>query len=168
MAEAPPPSPIISEKAVVFRPKSTLNLQNIISDKSSNPDIKVKNENLVKLDNRKLSFEEVQRGIALFAEIRKDQVAEYSLLNRDFDLVENTIKLHLTNPVEEPLLASIKSDLIEFLKKNLKNEVAIEGILKKSTSKKVIYTNKEKFDHLAAKNPMLLELRDRLGLDTDY
>jgi hypothetical protein len=122
----------------------------------------------VVLNNRKLTLAEVQPMWKQFAETRKTQVAEYSLLQRDFDLVNNTIQLQLTNPVEEPLLAGIKADLAEFLKKQLNNEIFIEGVLLKTSSKKVIYTNKEKFDHLAGKNPILLELRERLGLDTDY
>lgn len=34
--------------------------------------------------------------------------------------------------------------------------------------KKVIYTNREKFDHLVEKNPKLKDLKERLGLDTDF
>ena len=34
--------------------------------------------------------------------------------------------------------------------------------------KKVYYTPREKFDYLVEKNPILKELKDRLGLDTDY
>ena len=42
------------------------------------------------------------------------------------------------------------------------------GVLELTSSKKVIYTNKEKFDHLAEKNPTLNDLKERLGLDTDF
>jgi len=35
-------------------------------------------------------------------------------------------------------------------------------------TKKIAYTNKEKFDHLAEKNPALRELKERLGLDADF
>ena len=103
-----------------------------------------------------------------YAGTRKTQVAEYSLLQREFEIEENIIKLQITNPVEETLLTSIKSDLLTFLKEKLQCELMLEGILLKTESKKMIYTNKEKFDHLAEKHPAILELKDRLGLDTDY
>ena len=35
-------------------------------------------------------------------------------------------------------------------------------------SKKIAYTNKEKFEHLAEKNPLLKELKEKLGLDPDF
>jgi len=42
------------------------------------------------------------------------------------------------------------------------------GDYKNTDTKKVIYTNREKFEHLAEKNPNLLELKERLGLDPDF
>jgi len=40
--------------------------------------------------------------------------------------------------------------------------------MKESDKKKIAYTNKEKFDLLAEKNPLLKELKERLGLDPDF
>ena len=40
--------------------------------------------------------------------------------------------------------------------------------MKEADTKKIAYTNKEKFDLLAEKNPMLKEMKERLGLDTDF
>jgi DNA polymerase III subunit gamma/tau len=37
----------------------------------------------------------------------------------------------------------------------------------KNASKR-IYTNKDKFNYLAEKNPNLIELKNKLGLDTDF
>jgi hypothetical protein len=145
-----------------------LNLQNILNDKGPLADAEEKKENGEKLTKRKLTREEVQAAWNLFAESRKNQVGEYNLLQRDFELTDNTIQLLLSNPVEEPLLDGIKAELVEFLRKSLNSEISIEGILLKSSSKKIIYTNKEKFDHLAEKNPLLIELKERLGLDMDY
>jgi hypothetical protein len=117
---------------------------------------------------RALTQVEVQLAWQKFAESRKTQVAEYNLLSHDYDLTGNVIKIHLTNPVEEPLLAGLKSDLVTFLKDQLNAPVVVEGELMQQQTKRIIYTNKEKFDHLAEKYPYLLELKDRLGLDTDY
>lgn len=121
-----------------------------------------------KFATKPLKLADVQEAWKQFAESRKTQVAEYGLLQRDFELIGNTIQLQLTNPVEEPLLAGIKTDLLYFLKAKLSSSLNVEGVIIKSASKRIIYTNKEKFDHLAEKNPMLHELKERLGLDTDY
>lgn len=163
-----PVAPLIKEKPASTRAKSTLNLQNILLDKSPAVDTKSKPEKEEKQNSKPLKLADVQVAWKQFAESRKTQVAEYGLLQRDWELVGNTIQLQLTNPVEEPLLVGIKTDLLTFLKEKLNSSLNVEGVIIKSASKKIIYTNKEKFDHLAEKNPILHELKDRLGLDTDY
>ena len=168
MFESPAINPVIQEKSPSTRTKSTLNLQNILAGKPDPLEAKPKPEYPEEIIKRELTLSEVQEAWKQFAELRRGQVAEYNLLLRDFVLEGHTIKLQLTNPVEEPLLAGIKTDLVSFLKNRLRSEVALEGVLLKTSTKKIIYTNKEKFDHLAEKNPALLELKERLGLDTDY
>lgn len=156
----------LPSKPVSTRAKSTLNLSQI--GKSQETSDKPKEEVVEKLAIRALTFDEVKAAWQKFAESRKSQVAEYNLLSHDFDLNGHVIKLHLANPVEEPLLAGIKSDLVAFLKEQMNAPVIVEGALMQHESKRIIYTNKEKFDHLAEKYPQLLELKERLGLDTDY
>jgi hypothetical protein len=71
--------------------------------------------------------------------------------------------------VQEMMLTNLRSDLTTFLRDRLKNQsINVVGELREAEERKVIYTNREKFDYLVARNPMLKELKDRLGLDTDY
>ncbi len=101
--------------------------------------------------------------------MRKEQLAEYHLLNRGFEIHANELVISITNPVEEPLLASIKIDLVMYLREKLGNSsIQVRGVLNEITPSKVAYTNKEKFDSLATKNPKLIELRNKFGLDPDY
>jgi hypothetical protein len=75
----------------------------------------------------------------------------------------------LLSPVHETMLNNIKSELSAFLREKLQNStISVMGELIGADEKKVIYTNREKFDYLAEKNPLLKELKDRLGLDTDF
>lgn len=163
VSEAPAPLP---KKPVSTRAKSTLNLSHI--GKTQDTGEKPKDEIVEQLTIRTLSVDEVKAAWQKFAESRKGQVAEYNLLSHDFDLNGHIIKLHLANPVEEPLLAGLKADLVAALKDQLNAPVVVEGELIQHETKRIIYTNKEKFDHLAEKYPQLLELKERLGLDTDY
>lgn len=115
------------------------------------------------------SIEELKQAWNEFAEQRKTQVGEYHLLRQEFDYQNNVITIHLSNQVEEPLLQSIRTPLTEFLRARLGNDsINVISQVKEVHSKKIAYTNKEKFDHLAEKNPILLELKERLGLDPDY
>lgn len=105
-----------------------------------------------------------------YAELKKDQMAEYHLLNQPFVLKENIITLTLTNPIEEPILNSVKQDLLSYLRDKLgNNSLQVEGHMQEQQQgKRIAYTNKEKFEHLVEKNPLLKELKEKLGLDPDF
>lgn len=105
-----------------------------------------------------------------YADQRKSQVAEYHLLMQPFTLSgDNMITLSLTNPVEEPLLQSMKIDLLTYLRERLNNsQIQLQGILQQYEVKKRAYTNKEKFEYLAEKNQFLKLLQEKFGLDPDF
>jgi DNA polymerase-3 subunit gamma/tau len=104
-----------------------------------------------------------------FTEQRKTQVGEYHLLKQEFHFENNLITIHLTNPVEEPLLQTIRNPLTEFLRERLKNRsINVTSQIREIQAQKIAYTNKEKFDKLTERNPVLKELKQRLDLDTDF
>lgn len=107
-----------------------------------------------------------------FAEKKKAEGkdAEYAVLKQEIDLKDDyKITLKLTNSVKINILDRFRSDLITYLKKELDNgslELLAELVVE--DTKRVPYTNKEKFEHLAQKKPILNELKNRLGLDPDF
>lgn len=104
-----------------------------------------------------------------FTELRKNQLAEYHLLNQPYSLKGNVITLQLTNPIEEPILQGMKSDLVAYLRERINNStLLVEGEMQQTNTKRKAYTNKEKFDYLVEKNPLLKQLQEKLGLDPDY
>ena len=105
-----------------------------------------------------------------YAETRKIYQAEYYLLSQEVEIRSNQVVVHLHNSFQETLINTIKADALSFLREKLENNsIQLIGELTAiDDSKKVIYTNKEKFDHLAEKNPKLKELKERLGLDTEF
>lgn len=64
----------------------------------------------------------------------------------------------------------MKLDLLTFLREKLGNDtIQLGGEIKTvAAGKKVLYTNREKLDHLMEKNPVVKELKDKFGLDTDF
>jgi DNA polymerase-3 subunit gamma/tau len=96
-------------------------------------------------------------------------VAEYHLLKQPFEFANNLITLTLTNPVEEPLLNTIKADLLTYLRDNLNNSlIQLDYQFAQFETRRMAYTNKEKFDALVEKNPLLKKLQDKFGLDPDF
>lgn len=119
--------------------------------------------------SKPLDVEQVKKVWKDFAELRKNQIAEYNLLARDFELQGSQVILPLNNPVEEPLLQGVRTSLITYLRDKLSNSsVTVTGVLKEVESKKMIYTNKDKFEHMVQKNPALKELKERFGLDPEF
>lgn len=105
----------------------------------------------------------------LFAENKKRYQAEYHLLTQPFKLNGTTITLPLHHPVQETLLHNLRSDLTAFLREQLNNQsIQVIGEMSTVEEKEMLYTNREKFEFLVKKNPALMELKDRLGLDTDF
>jgi len=120
-------------------------------------------------ENKPVKESELIRVWNEFAELRKTQVAEYHLLKQAFTFSNNVISLTLTNPVEEPLLHTIKSDLLTYLRDNLNNDlIQLDYHFTQFETKRVAYTNKEKFEALVQKNPSLKKLQEKFGLDPEF
>jgi DNA polymerase-3 subunit gamma/tau len=119
--------------------------------------------------DKEIDYETLLTVWTEFAEQRRGQVAEYQLLKGNIALDKNEVVLSLKNPIQEPLLHAIRTSLTGFLREKLGNSsLMVSGVLQQSTMEKVIYTNKEKFEHLAEKYPVLKDLKERFGLDTDF
>lgn len=104
-----------------------------------------------------------------FAELRKNFLAEYHLLQQPVVFKDLIATLHLLNPVQEAILQNIQSELTDYLRKKLRNQsIQIKGELKLSDSNAIPYTNREKFTHMAKKNPLVNDLMKSLGLDPDF
>ena len=118
------------------------------------------------------TFETLEKYWNTFAENKKKEGkdSEYAVLKQKIELKEDgKIILTLTNAVQLNILDRFRSDLITSLKTNQNNgtiELHVELI--EETSTRTPYTNKEKFEHMAQKKPILNELRNRLGLDPDF
>ena len=119
--------------------------------------------------NEPFTEEQLREAWIEFAEQRKNLQAEHQMLSQPYVLREKNIVVNLLSPVHDTMLNNIKVELTTFLRERLKNNaIQVTGELIATDDKKVIYTNREKFEYLAGKNPVLKELKDRLGLDTDF
>lgn len=167
------PKPEISKPTSnSVRRKITLSLTDLANGKTKHPEDteqKAPSTNLKQKEDRNVVIDELKMAWDEFTEQRKSQVGEYHLLKQDFDFQNNLITIHLSNAVEEPLLQTIRTPLIEFLRERLSNNsINVTSKLKEVQIQKIAYTNKEKFDKLAESNPILIELKKRLDLDPDF
>jgi predicted transcriptional regulator len=121
-----------------------------------------------KLDHE-FTDQQLKEAWLTFAESRKAHQADYHLLNQPFERSGVKIIVPLANPVQETMLNEFRTELNTFLREKLQNNsIQVVGELRLPDDKKIIYTNRDKFDYLTTKNPIIKELKDRLGLDPDF
>jgi DNA polymerase-3 subunit gamma/tau len=133
-----------------------------------NPKTEVQSiENELVLPNFKESFtyEAAQQALIEFANERDIETLKV-MLNREFVLEGTIFRLQLDNQIQMDTLAQLKQELASFLRQRLRNALIqiVSEIVESSTERRP-YTAQEKFEYLAKKNPALLELRDKLGLE---
>ena len=91
------------------------------------------------------------------------------LLKEPYTLDETKIIVKLSNEVLKYTFNNIKVELQAFLRTNLRNnKIVLDSIVEEIDNEEMMYTNKEKFEHLAKKYPAIKELQQKLGLDPDY
>lgn len=166
VAPPPPPPPLPTNKDT--RPKTTLNLGNIGKVAKTAEEKPVSN-GTERTPDKPINDDQLRKAWDEFTELRKNQVAEYTLLKREYSLKGNSVVVTLNNPVEEPLLMNMRTSLIAFLRDRLSNSslMVVGELQEPTTTRKHIYTNKEKFEHLAEQNPVLKEMKERFGLDAE-
>ncbi len=92
-----------------------------------------------------------------------------AFLKHAYVLTNNVVTIQIHNSILENTFDKIRIELLSHLRKSLQNDkIRLELEKLKSESKKMIYTNKEKFDHLADKYPSIKLLQEKLSLDPDY
>jgi DNA polymerase-3 subunit gamma/tau len=79
------------------------------------------------------------------------------------------IQFNIANKVQEEEILQEKSELLAFLKKELKNfHITLETVINKTESGKQAYTTSDKFKIMVQKNPELNKMKQLFDLDTDY
>ena len=86
-------------------------------------------------------------------------------LNGDFN-----VHFSLDNGAVEKDVNAIKQELLTYIRKRLNNgKIALTTTIDRDPSKgKTPYTPKEKFEHMAVKNPALLLLKKQMDLEIDF
>lgn len=88
--------------------------------------------------------------------------------NCDPQLLEDQKTIHLIfrNETNEMEFNKMSLGILEHLKSHLKNNhLSFTTEISKEKAKKMLYTNRDKFNHFAEKHPKLLEWESKLGLE---
>lgn len=123
-------------------------------------------------DKLPLTLDNAVRFWQEFTEKRRaerNSATEEVTLNRDFSLENQTIKIALDNDLQKETLTALRSDLIWYLRERLDAPtLSLDFRVAPQEVKRMPYTAQEKFAFLAERNPHLKELKEALGLDTEF
>ena len=101
----------------------------------------------------------------------QDRMSEYTVLNRPVQAnAEHVIILELDNGIQVDQFNYVRQDFLTELRRRTGHprlNVQPEVVTAAPTARK-LYTSNDKFDYLAARFPMLQEMKQRLGLDADF
>ena len=74
--------------------------------------------------------------------------------------------LEIENTVQENLINGIKPELVSWLREELRNsQIQLITKITQTVKGRIIYTDSEKFDEMAKKNPQLAILKQKFNLD---
>lgn len=125
-------------------------------------------------ENKPFTFEELQSAIKDFSEMKNaagNRQLYATLTTARIELNDtNLITLHIHNEAQKETLQAVRQEFLDTIRKNLLNntislDIRIDQQLDTNTK---VYKPADKFKYLSEKNPALLELKKRFGLELDF
>ena len=127
-----------------------------------------------KIQNETFSLEDLQVVWTQIAQGFKQSnfINKYVMMNREISLVDSIIHMKVEGEVQiQQFNDSLKLELVTQLREKLKNDsidLSLDLIESDISDKKLIYTQSDKYDFLSQKHPILVEMKQRMGLDHEY
>jgi DNA polymerase-3 subunit gamma/tau len=127
-----------------------------------------------KNQNEPFTFEELHFVWTQIAQGFKQSnfINKYVMMNREISLVDSVIHMKVEGEVQmQQFNDSLKLELITQLREKLKNDsidLSLDLIEGDISDKKLIYTQSDKYDFLSQKHPILVEMKQRMGLDHEF
>jgi DNA polymerase-3 subunit gamma/tau len=127
-----------------------------------------------KVQQEPFSFEELNFVWTQIAQGFKtgNFINKFVMMNREISLIDSVIHLKVESEVQvQQFNESLKLELVTQLRTKLKNDsidIALDLIEGDISDKKLIYTQSDKYDFLSQKHPILIEMKQRMGLDHEF
>lgn len=117
----------------------------------------------------KFSQEQLNDAWVKFAEtMRNDDPRMFSTLTAQMPVLKanHIVEMSVVSSLQEEEVEKIKYKILRFLRSTLQNGMLnVEIVMKESENVQRFYTDKEKFEAMAQKNPNLLKFKQQFGLD---
>ncbi len=127
-----------------------------------------------KVQNEPFTFEELHFVWTQIAQGFKQGnfINKYVMMNREISLVDSIIHIKVEGEVQmQQFNDSLKLELLGTIREKLKNDaidISLDLMAGEVSDKKMIYTQSDKYDFLSKKHPILVEMKQRMGLDHEF
>ena len=127
-----------------------------------------------KVQNEPFSYEELHFVWTQIAQGFKQGnfINKYVMMNREISLIDSIIHIKVEGEVQiQQFNDSLKLELVGTLREKLKNDsidISLDLMAGEVSDKKMIYTQSDKYDFLSKKHPILVEMKQRMGLDHEF
>ncbi len=127
-----------------------------------------------KVQNEPFTFEELHFVWTQIAQGFKQGnfINKYVMMNREISLIDSIIHIKVEGEVQmQQFNDSLKLELVGTLREKLKNDaidISLDLMAGEVSDKKMIYTQSDKYDFLSQKHPILVEMKQRMGLDHEF
>lgn len=168
-ASAPSPSPAIPSFSIRDALKNGVPKNQPEETKKSTPVVEEPAAPVIINESKPFSQDQLNTAWEQFAEKFKDEPRLHSTLTACKPALKENFQVEfmVNNQLQEEEVLKIKPALMNFLAKELSNGKIDFYIVISETPQgdKRYYSDREKFEHLAEKNPNLIKLRQQFGLD---
>jgi DNA polymerase-3 subunit gamma/tau len=169
-----PATPVTSVEAPVPRPTShgLRSAKNVVNSNASENTDEASTQG--KGLNEPFTFEELNLVWTQIAQgfQQSNFINKYVMMNREISLVDSIIHMKVEGEVQiQQFNDSLKLELITQLREKLKNDsidLSLDLIISEVGEKKIIYTQSDKYDFLSQKYPILVDMKQRMGLDHEF
>ncbi|MEY2941142.1 MAG: DNA-directed polymerase [Bacteroidota bacterium] len=172
--ETAKPTPVIPVSADTPRPSShgLRSAKKVVSTSQADHAAEVLAQG--KFQNEPFTFEELHLVWTQIAQGFKQGnfINKYVMMNREISLIDSIIHIKVEGEVQmQQFNDSLKLELISTLREKLKNDtidISLDLMAGEVSDKKMIYTQSDKYDFLSQKHPILVEMKQRMGLDYEF
>ena len=130
--------------------------------------------NLLTKEAKPISLEALQIEWHALAQSYKkaNLINKFVMMDRPIDLQGNMIHIKVENEVQvQQFNESIRLEILQALRTSMENfnlDIELDVMPQDNSDKKMLYTQSDKYEFLAAKYPILVEMKQKFGLDHEF
>ncbi|MHA8087177.1 DNA polymerase III subunit gamma/tau [Aquirufa sp. Wall-65K1] len=125
-------------------------------------------------ENKAFELADISREwmrIAKAYETNQD-INKFVMMNRPIELIGTVLHLKVENELQiQQFNESIRMEVLNQLRTSLQNfeiDIVLDILIQEKSDKKVLYTQSDKYEYLSEKHPILVEMKQRMGLDYEF